>query len=75
MEVLLKMRATGDLSQGTLWEEARKRALFRSKFDPKKESALIEEERQRDIARNMPDPNNPANDDDDEEVPPAAAKA
>ncbi len=53
IEQLLAMREKGDLSQPTLWREAIERRLFRTKFDPKKEAELIEDEKQRNLEAAM----------------------
>ena len=41
---LLKMRATGDLSRETVWEEARRRGMLGPKFDAEKEIVRLESE-------------------------------
>jgi hypothetical protein len=41
---LLKMRATGDLSRETVWDEAKRRGMLGPKFDAEKETARIEAE-------------------------------
>jgi hypothetical protein len=41
---LLQMRASGDLSRETVWEEAKRRGLLGPKFDPDAEVARIENE-------------------------------
>jgi len=44
MTDLLKMRADGDLSQETLWDEAKRRKVLSDEFDPKKEVTRLEDE-------------------------------
>jgi hypothetical protein len=69
IDQLIALRAAGDLSQPTMWAEVRERGLFKTKMDPKKEKALIEDEKQSNMERALllaP----PANEDDDE-TPPA----
>ena len=41
---VLSMRSSGDLSQDTLWLEAKRRGRLSSSFDPKKEKKAIEDE-------------------------------
>jgi hypothetical protein len=69
IDQLIALRAAGDLSQPTLWAEVRERALFRTKFDPKKEKLLIDDEKQLNMERAAllltPPPAN-----DDEDAPP-----
>lgn len=79
IDQLIQMRAAGDLSQPTLWAEAVERSLFKTKFDPKKEAQLIEDEKARNmetaltIATGMAGGGNDNPDDPEDEDPEAAA--
>ena len=44
IEQLLELRASGDLTRKTLWEELTERGLFRTDFNPKKEEEALEDE-------------------------------
>lgn len=80
IEQLLKLREMGDLSQPTVWAEVTERGLFKLPFNAKKEAALIEDEKARNMEAQLDaglggggsnDP--PEDDDDDEARPPKAA--
>lgn len=43
-ESLLQMRESGDLSQETLWAEAKRRRILSDEFDPAKETTALEKE-------------------------------
>lgn len=53
IEQLIQLREAGDLSRPTLWAEVTERRLFRTKFNPQKEQALLEEEEQGELDRQM----------------------
>lgn len=71
IDQLQKMRDGGDLTQETLWAESQERGLFKSKFDPKKERAALDDEADRDLQRQMALAPPPA----DESTPPTRTAA
>lgn len=71
IDQLLELRATGDLTRKTLWQELTERALFRTSFKPETEEAALEDEAERKLEKQLllaPPPAPGAGDDDEEEV-------
>jgi hypothetical protein len=56
---LLSMRSSGDLSQETLWAEAKRRGRLSPEFDPKKERQAIIDEMPEGGEEETGDPNDP----------------
>ena len=64
IDALLRMRAGGDLSQATLWEEQKRRGVLDEAFDPEEEKQLIDDEGP---ALGLIPPAEPANDEEETE--------
>lgn len=76
IDQLLELRATGDLTRKTLWEELTERGLFRTSFNPKTEETALEDESERKMEKALALMPPPSNEDDppDENAPPTDKK-